>query len=259
MSGQYINRFTGRGEDYAKYRPGYPKEIIGILAGQAGFNKDKVVADIGSGTGLLSRVFLENGNRVFGVEPNAEMRSFAEKDLSRFEKFTSVNGSAENTGLANNSIDLIIIGQALHWFDRDESKKEFVRILKTDDSYVLIVYNERKDTKKGEAGLTDEYGRVIKKHKKTGPQTPDIDDEYLSKFFKLPYKKFSLPNEQSLDFDGLLGRAASASYLPTKNEEGFDSMKKDLGELFNAYEQNGRVTLEYTTFMYLGRISTENS
>ena len=130
MSGKFVNRFTGRAEAYSKYRPTYPQEIIDILNAQIGFNKDKIVADVGSGTGILTKIFLDNGNRVFGIEPNDEMRSFAEKNLSRYDNFVSMNQSAENTGLSSNSIDLVTAGQALHWFDPDQSRVEFARILR---------------------------------------------------------------------------------------------------------------------------------
>ena len=261
VTGQYTGRFTGRGGNYAKYRPSYPKEIIVLLTDHFNFNENKVVADIGSGTGLLSKLFLENGNNVFGVEPNDDMRSYAEKDLlPHYKNFTSVNGSAENTGLTEKSIDLITIGQALHWFDPEKSRAEFARILNA-DGYVLVVYNERKGSGAGEEeesakGFTGDYDKRIKKYKKNKVPTPEIDDSYLSKLFDGgSYEEFVISNFQLLDFDGLLGRAASASYMPTRNDPDFENMKRDLRELFDLYQKNGRVVMEYVTNLHLGRVS----
>src|SRR5713101_3536844 len=110
MSADFAERFTGRAAAYSKYRPGYPAEILNILNSEIGFGQDKTVADIGSGTGLLSKLFLQNGNTVFGVEPNDEMRSYAEQNLSGFPTFGSTKGRAETTGLKDTSVDLITVG-----------------------------------------------------------------------------------------------------------------------------------------------------
>jgi len=251
MSGKFVDRFTGRAEAYSKYRPTYPQEIIDILNTQIGFNKDKIVADVGSGTGILTKIFLDNGNRVFGVEPNDEMRSFAEKNLSRYDNFVSINKSAESTGLPSNSIDLVTAGQALHWFDPDGSRKEFARILKP-SGYVMIVYNERG---KGDGGVMDDYEKLINKNAKTSV-VPDIDAKYLAKFFNSKnYTEFTVPNKQVLDFDALVGRAASASYLPSRNDPGFEIMKQDLRRVFDVHQRAGLITLIYETTIFLGQIT----
>jgi len=251
MSGKFVDKFTGRAEAYSKYRPGYPKEIIGMINAQIGFDRDKVVADIGSGTGLLTKIFLDNGNRVYAVEPNDEMRFFAEKNLSNYENFVSVKQSAENTGLPSGSIDLITVGQALHWFDLDQSRSEFARILKS-SGFVMIVYNERAV---GDSAVMDGYEKLINKNAKA-TVVPDIDADYLAKFFNNQnYKKFTAPNKQELDYDALLGRATSASYLPKKTEPGYENMEQDLRKLFDDYQKNGTMTLIYSTMIFLGQIT----
>jgi SAM-dependent methyltransferase len=252
VSGKFVNRFTGRAEAYSKYRPTYPREIIDILNAQIGFSKEKIVADVGSGTGILTKIFLDNGNRVFGIEPNDEMRSFAEKNLSNYANFVSMNQSAEKTDLSSNSIDLVTAGQALHWFDPDLSRAEFARILKP-SGYVMIVYNERGT---GDGGVMDGYEKLINKNAKASV-VPDIDAEYLAKFFNSKnYREFTVPNKQVLDFEALVGRAASASYLPTKNDPGYDNMKQDLRRLFDTYQVNGLITIIYATTIFLGQILT---
>ena len=248
-AGRFTGKFTRKAEVYAKYRPSYPKEILEILGAQIGFTKDKIVADIGSGTGILSRIFLDNGNFVYGIEPNDEMRSFAERNLSRYPKFVSLNRIAESTGLPNGTVDLVTAGQALHWFDRDSARHEFARILKT-SGYVMIVYNERKK----EDGMMDDYDKIIDKNAAKS-ETPDIDADYLEKFYdSKDYKEFTAANEQVLDFDGLIGRATSASYLPSKGDPGYDSLENDLRRLFNAYQQDGKIVLRYGTLLFLGQI-----
>lgn len=221
---------------------------MNILRDEIAFDASKIVADIGSGTGLLAKVFVDNGNKVYGVEPNDEMRSYGEIFLSGSENFTSVKGTAEKTGLGDRSVDLVTAGQALHWFDREACRREFARILTGGD--VLIVYNERDSHKKG---AMEAYEKITGKHS-TRSEVPDIDDDFLSQFFKTRYKKFTVPNEQSLDFEGLIGRAESASYLPSQGQKGFGAMKRDLETLFHTHEKNGRITLEYSTIMFLGQI-----
>lgn len=235
---------------YAKYRPSYPREILWILDSQIGFTKEKIVADIGSGTGILSRIFLDNGNFVYGIEPNGEMRSFAEKDLTpRYPKFVSLNRLAESTGLPTASVDLIIVGQALHWFDRERARQEFGRILKP-TGYVMIVYNERKK----DDGMMDDYDRIVDRNASKS-ETPDIDADYLTKFFESKdYREFTVANEQSLDFEGLVGRATSASYLPSKGDPGYESLEADLRKLFDDYQHDGKIILRYETVIFLGQL-----
>ena len=136
------DRFTSKADIYKKYRPTYPTELIDYLYAQAGFSKESIVADIGSGTGIFSRLLLERGNRVYCVEPNGDMRQTAEKDLSSFENFYTVGAPAENTGLLERSVDFVTAAQAFHWFDRQRFKSECRRILK-DCGKVLLVWNIR--------------------------------------------------------------------------------------------------------------------
>ncbi len=123
-------RFSSRVEDYARYRPGYPPEVIQLLKTECGLAAESVVADIASGTGIFTRIVLEAGAHVFGVEPNAKMRRAAEKFLAGYASFTCLNGTAESTTLPDHSVDIITAAQAAHWFDPSKARQEFVRILK---------------------------------------------------------------------------------------------------------------------------------
>ena len=133
-------RFSNRVENYLKYRPTYPPEIIPLLKSGCGLTSESIIVDLGSGTGLLTELFLKNGNRVFGVEPNPEMRAAGEKVLARYPKFASVDAVAEATTLHNHSVDFVVAGQAFHWFDRQKARPEFVRVLKP-DGWVMLVWN----------------------------------------------------------------------------------------------------------------------
>lgn len=134
----HTRRFTGRVESYARHRPSYPWAVIELFERECGLASDSVVADVGSGTGILSTLFLENGNRVFGVEPNAEMRAAAERLLGDRSRFTSVAGTAEDTTLEAGSVDLVVAGQAFHWFDAGRARAEFARTLSPDGWVALI-------------------------------------------------------------------------------------------------------------------------
>src|SRR6202790_1963979 len=124
------SRFSDRVENYVRYRPGYPPEVVRALRAECGLAPSHMVADIASGTGIWTRMLLENGNPVFGVEPNVEMREAGERLLAGFLNFASVAGTAEATRLADRSVDLVTAAQAAHWFDRQRATREFVRILK---------------------------------------------------------------------------------------------------------------------------------
>src|SRR5205085_5614703 len=135
-----IQRFSNRVENYLKFRPSYPDAVISLLRSECGLTSDSVIADIGSGTGFLSELFLRNGNRVFGVEPNREMRAAGEKLLAKYPNFSSIDATAEATTLDAASIDFATVGQAFHWFDPVRTLKEFKRILRT-DGWVVIIWN----------------------------------------------------------------------------------------------------------------------
>jgi SAM-dependent methyltransferase len=246
----FESRFCGRADVYSRYRPQYPNGIIPKLEEEIDFNREKIVADVGTGTGLLAELFLRNGNKVWGVEPNPEMRSGAVETLSGYKNFVAVVGSAEHTTLESSSIDLVTVGQALHWFDQENSKKEFSRILKAGD-YVAIVYNERKNL----PGLMADYQTLVERHAADRIKPPEKDDSYLTKFFGTnQFKKFTFPNSQLLDAEGLIGRASSASYFPKPGDDSYQNLRIELLGLFSKYQSEGKVELIYDTLLFLGKI-----
>jgi ubiquinone/menaquinone biosynthesis C-methylase UbiE len=252
MAEDFTWRFTGRARFYSTSRPSYPSRILTILKTEISFDQTYVVADIGSGTGLLSELFLANGNRVIAVEPNDEMRIFAEKSLGRFPKFLSVKGTAERTSLEATTIDLVTVGQALHWFDCEAASREFQRILKP-KGRACIVYNDRNN----EDSFMMDYDQIVTKYARDRANVPNIDDDYLSRFFRRgKYSRFSLSNEQLLDFEGLLGRMTSASYMPSPSDEKqFAVLREDVARVFKKHEKLGKIRMLYDTVVILGRIS----
>lgn len=240
-------RFSSRVESYIKYRSNYPPKIIDFLTEKKILSKQSIIADVGSGTGILSELFLKNGNKVFGVEPNSEMRRAAEKFLKGYPNFVSISSSAENTSLLSNSIDLITVGQAFHWFDVDRTKREFKDILKSDGHIVLIWNNRRK----GGLGFSSQYERFILKY---GTDYKEVrkNEGNVDRFYQ--YKKKVFYNYQDLDFEGLKGRLLSVSYIPLKGEPNYENMLKELHEVFYEHENKGEVRLEYDTEVYYGKL-----
>ncbi len=251
MSKDFTHRFTGRASFYATDRPAYPRQILEILRTETGFDQNNTVADIGSGTGLLSRLFLQNGNRVFCVEPNDEMRSLAEQALSGLPNFISIKGRAEDTTLPDISVDLLTAGQALHWFDHQPAKKEFERILRKKGN-VCIVYNDRSE----KDPFMKEYDALIQRHARDRARVPEINNAFLSSWFRNGvFKQFNLMNEQFLDLEGLAGRITSASYMPGPSEnEKFTALENDIFQLFHSRAERGRVRMLYDTRVFLGKI-----
>src|SRR3712207_3362726 len=157
MNADPTRRFSNRVEDYIKYRPDYPRALVALLEDECGLTRESVVADVGSGTGILSELFLREGVRVYGVEPNREMREAGEELLAAYENFASVDGRAEATTLADDSVDFVTAGQAFHWFDTAAARREFRRILK-DDGWAVLVWNDRRTEG---TPLLAEYERLL--------------------------------------------------------------------------------------------------
>ncbi|MGC1485576.1 MAG: class I SAM-dependent methyltransferase [Candidatus Acidiferrum sp.] len=246
-------RFSTRVADYLRYRPGYPSGIRDILRAECGLKSGHAVADVGSGTGFLSELFLKNGNRVFGVEPNEEMRKAGEEYLASYDGFTSVDGSAESTTLDDSSADFVTTGQAFHWFEQNASRREFARILKP-AGWAVVIWNERlTDTtlflREYEA-LLQKFGTDYARVKESYP-----NEQHMRDFFgQDSYASCTLPNSQEFEFDGLAGRLRSSSFSPAPDHPNYAPMMAELRRIFDDYNQDGRVRLEYTTRIYFGRL-----
>ncbi len=247
-----VERFSNRVENYVKYRPDYPTEILQLFAAKMNLRKDSVIADIGAGTGISAKLFLENGNVVFGVEPNQAMRDAAENFLQSFLSFTSVDGTAEKTSLKKKSIDFIVAAQAFHWFNQIDTRKEFKRILK-DEGFVVLIWNERQldttDFLKDYESLLIEFGTDYE-----AVRHENITKEKLEDFFQTDFREAIFQNKQMVDYDGLQGRMLSASYVPSEENPRFEEMLKNLESLFAQHAEKGRIDILYDTKVFYGQI-----
>jgi SAM-dependent methyltransferase len=246
-------RFSNRVENYLKYRPTYPPEIIPLLESAGGLTAESVIADMGSGTGLLTDLFLRHGNPVFGVEPNPGMRAAGERVLAKYPKFTSVNASAEVTTLPDHSIDLVTAGQSFHWFDRRKARPEFVRILKP-DGWVMLAWNGyRVET----SPLMAAYQDLVVRHGTDYSEVQrevvgcDVESFYAPGSCKCARFEF----QQTFDYEGLKGRLLSASFAPEPDHPGYDKMLLDVQKIFAANQKDGRVVFAYETELYCGQLS----
>ncbi|WP_212005374.1 class I SAM-dependent methyltransferase [Chitinophaga sp. HK235] len=245
-------RFSNRVADYEKYRPHYPEAIIPYLSATTGLSTQSVIADIGSGTGISAQPFLDNGNTVFAVEPNTEMRASAEKQLQRFPGFKSVNGTAEHTTLPDHSIDLIVAAQAFHWFDRESTRKEFHRISKP-GAFAVLMWNIRPIN----TPFEHDYEQLLRQYGTDYQhmQHRSIDPAQLAAFF-LPgtFREKSIMNAQRFDFPALKGLLSSSSYMPDKAHPSYQPMLRALEDLFEKYKENGIVLFSYETKLYTGNL-----
>lgn len=238
-------RFSNRVENYIKYRPSYPPEIVSFLEDELGLQKEQRIADVGSGTGLFAELFLHKGYKVICIEPNAEMRKAAEDKLGKHDGFSSRHHQAERTGLKSHSVDIITAATAFHWMEPIATKKEFNRILKP-GGHIVLAWNVRKT----DNPFLKEY-HDLKQKFSTEPPRNNIDEEVIRSFFEpRSMKTQSFANVQMLDFDGLKGQLLSSSYIPLPGHQSYDTMISTLVQLFVAYGKNGFVTMEYETKLF---------
>jgi SAM-dependent methyltransferase len=252
-------RFSNKVADYVRYRPSYPAAVIDLLRTESGLRPVHLVVDVGSGTGVLSKLFLENGNRVIGVEPNDEMRQAGDELLSSFNSFSSASGSAEATTLPDARTDFVTVAQAFHWFEPIATRREFLRILRP-EGFVVIVWNDRQlDTTpflRDYEALLHRFGTDYAKVNESYPRRSQIHDFFAPN----PFVHKTFPNSQQFDFDGVRGRLRSSSYVPGPEHPTFAPMMTELERIFNAHQQNGEVSMDYTTHVYYGRLdATRNS
>ncbi|HST51936.1 MAG TPA: class I SAM-dependent methyltransferase [Pyrinomonadaceae bacterium] len=253
MSTDPTKRFSSRVEDYIKYRPHYPQAVVELLRDECGLTNESIIADVGSGTGILSELFLRNGNRVFGVEPNREMREAGERMLSTYGNFLSVEGRAEATTLESESVDFVTAGQAFHWFDIEGARREFRRVLRP-GGWVVALWNDRRiegtpfleDYERMLVEYSADYCEVSSKHS---------DEDALGKFFGAGgflTKRFA--NHQALDFESMKGRLRSSSYTPEPGHPNFEPMMREFASIFERHQAGARIVVEYDTKVFYGRL-----
>jgi len=245
-------RFTDRVADYLRFRPGYPPALLEWVGAEHSIGPPWLVADVGAGTGISSRLFLEAGHAVVAVEPNAAMRAAAVEALRETPRFRAVNATAEATSLPEASTDLVVAAQAFHWFDPEAVRLEWRRILRP-RGLVLVVWNARRTS--GTAFL-EGYEQLLRRHSTdyaaVAERYPEPD--FMRAWFGRGFRAArSFENHQVLDLRGLKGRLLSSSYAPAPGRPGHEALLRALDHLFHRTAEGGHVTLEYETRAYLGR------
>ncbi len=247
-----IGRFSSRVDNYVRYRPGYPEEVSRLLRTECGLAAHSVVADIASGTGIFTRMLLEQQCRVFGVEPNSEMRKAGEQFLAHYSCFTSVDGTAEATTLPDRHVDIVTAAQAAHWFDLEKAHAEFLRILKP-GGWVVFLWNARRAHA---TPFLRDYDNLLLTW---GTDYQDVQHERTSSEIPLFFapsccrtKTFSM--RQEFDYAALEGRLLSSSYTPPEEHPHHKPMLHELRRIFDAHQTDGRVALEYDTRVYYGKL-----
>ena len=245
-------RFSDRVANYVLYRPGYPDAVLDVFHEKMDWNARSVIADIGSGTGISAKLFLEQGNFVYGVEPNAPMRMAAEQFLEGFPNFRSIDGTAEMTTLPDKSVDFVVAAQACHWFDHAAAKIEFRRILRG-DRWLVIIWNERS---LDADDFHREYEAILKEFATDydAIRHDRFDRAELERLFGTGFATASLPNSQIVDFQGLKGRTLSSSYMPAENDPRSLPLTVKLKALFDKCSENGRIMVLYQTNIFYARL-----
>ncbi len=255
MSGDLhaTQRFTSRVADYVRYRPDYPAALPAWLRDEHGVTADWRVADIGAGTGISSKMFLDAGHAVTAVEPNAAMRAAAQAWLGGDAGFSAVDGSAEATTLADASVDLVSAAQAFHWFDQAAIKREWRRILRP-GGLVAVYWNSRRLTGtpflEGYEALLNTYGTDY-----SSVSERYGDDDHMRRWFGTGLRGMArFPHAQQLDFEALRGRLLSSSYAPQAGDPRHGPMLDALRRLFDATEAAGTVDFAYDTRIFVGTL-----
>jgi SAM-dependent methyltransferase len=247
-------RFSDRVEDYVRYRPHYPSVLMEWLRDDIGVNAAWRVADIGAGTGISTRMWLDAGHQVIGVEPNAAMRVAAQKSFGDNRRLSWTDGTAEATSLPDASVDVVSAAQAFHWFNMGCTHAEWARILRP-GGLAVVFWNSRvatgNDFLEGYEQLLRNFGtdyqRIAERHQDDATMRDWFDDGLVA------MERF--PNHQRLDFEGLRGRLLSSSYAPKQGHPRHEAMLAALRELFDANAVDGCVDLKYTTRVFAGKLN----
>src|SRR5271166_3630382 len=252
MSKSPTARFSDRAENYVRYRPGYPPAVLDLLRAECGLRPSHIVADIASGTGVFTRLLLDNGNSVFAVEPNTEMREMGSHQLESYYWLVSVGGTAEETTLRSTSVDFVTAAQAAHWFDLPRARAEFARILKP-EGWCVLIWNERRTATtlflRDYEQLLLTYGTDYKEVRHE--RTTDIIHQFFAPAL-CQERVFSL--RQQFDYEGTAGRLLSSSYAPLEGHPNYEATMQELQRIFRAHAVDGKIEFEYNTQVYYGHL-----
>ena len=241
-------RFSKRSEGYLKYRAGYSPILLDFLKRECGLTSKCVVADVGSGTGLLAELLLRNGNKVYGVEPNREMREAAERVLGRYPGFESLAAQAESTTLASHSIDLVTVGRALHWFDYHKALSEFARIVKP-RGWVVVVWLKRKTS----TPMLAQYEELLLTHASEHRGKKSIQRKMENQLLAERFRNMIVDCQWTFNLDQLKGHTLSLSVSPDVGHPNYAPLIHGLEALFDKYHADDRLVFDYETSIYYGQ------
>lgn len=247
-----VNKFDEKGKVYAKARPDYPEELFLYLMSKNIIDKEKAVADIGSGTGIFTVQLSPFAKTVFAVEPNADMRNKAEDKFKLLPNVVSLNATAENTRLPDASVELVTVAQAFHWFDRKSFKSECQRILKPGGK-VLLVWNDR-DIKSEVIKDNFAVNKNFCPDFKGSSNGMDFSKESFKDFFVGEYEVSEFDNSLVYDRDAFIARSLSSSYAPKENDLRYAEYVRALETVFEKHQVNGTVRYPYITRCYTGTV-----
>lgn len=244
-------RFSDRVANYIQYRPGYPADMVAFLVSQISTPQHKTCADFGSGSGIFSRLLVEHFKAVYGIEPNLEMRKAGEDNLQNHANFFSVDATAEHSGLASGSIDVITAAQAFHWFNLDAFKTECRRVL-VSGGLVALIWNSRLT----DTAFLKRYDELLSLHATDYNEVnhQNLTNDQFNRFFEGDYRLHTFSNVQRFDLASVFGRLDSSSYSPKPGTPEFKSLRDELSRAFDAFNDNGLVDFNYETKLYLGRV-----
>lgn len=251
MAVDSTQRFSSRVDNYVKYRPGYPPEAVALLRERCGLARGSMVADLGSGTGILTALLLDAGAQVLAVEPNSRMRAAAERLLGARAGFRSVAGTAEASTLEPRSVGLVVAGQAFHWFDPGRARRETVRILAA-GGWAALIWNEAPEQP---TPFLADYDALLRRHTPEYEQVRALRarEADIREFFAGRFERAAFANRQVFDFEGLEGRLMSSSYAPEPGEPQHEPMIAGLRRLFERHQDGGKVLFPYRTLVFFGQ------
>jgi ubiquinone/menaquinone biosynthesis C-methylase UbiE len=247
------DRFTNRVDAYVKYRPHYPDAVYSYLRENHFVFPGAVIADMGCGTGISAKLFLDHGLVVYGVEPNAAMLTAASDLFKGNSNFIPVLKSAEESGLADQSIDLIVCAQTFHWLDRKKAKQEWKRILKPGGKAALL-WNDRRTATTDFLKVYEDFLQMFATDYKEVDHKNTQQKEIFEEFFGGAFTEQQFDNFQLLDLEGLKGRVSSSSYMPDSKHPDYEFMMYCLKKIFTRYQNNDKVSIDYDTKLYIGEL-----
>ncbi len=247
------DKFTGRSEDYVKYRPSYPDALLEAISDRCPLRAGTMVADVGAGTGIFSEALLERGCTVLSVEPNADMRNAASDYLRKFGNALVLPGTGEATGLVPQSVDLVTVAQAFHWMSPSDTRTEFSRILKP-GGWVALLWNERDVTTP--FGAAYEKALTVCPTHSTHSHSTIVGAGQLEAFFEPSgCELLTFKNPQQLSLQELLGRLRSTSYAPAPDDPLYEPLIENVTDIFNDHADGGEITFAYDTRLYIGQLA----